>query len=77
MHIHFLTLKRNTYATQKLVENYLDNLQEFLSYNIKLRNKNSYELYAMANMDNTPIYLNMPSPTTVQITWSKKLILEH
>ena len=27
----------------------------------------------MANIDETPIYLNMPTPTTVRTIWSKKV----
>ena len=50
----------------------MDKLQEFLSYKIKLRNKNSYELYALANMDETPIYLNMFAYNTLQAIGSKK-----
>ena len=42
-----------------------------------LRNKNSYELRAKANMDETPLYLNMSTSTTVQTIGSKQLILEH
>ena len=42
-----------------------------------LRNKNSYELRAKANMDETPLYLNMSTSTTVQTIGSKQLILEQ
>ena len=34
-------------------------------------------MYKMANMDETPIYLNMHTSTTVQVIVSKKLVLEH
>ena len=62
----FLIFSGNTHFAQKLLENYLDKMQEFLSYNIKYRNNNSYELYAMAIMNDIPMYLHMPASTTVQ-----------
>ena len=40
----FFTFKRSTHFAQYLLENYLGKKQEFLSYNIKLINKNSYKL---------------------------------
>ena len=57
MYQHFLTFRRKTYAAQNLLQSYWDKKQEFLSYSIKLRNKNSYELYEIANMDETLIYI--------------------
>ena len=77
MHQHLHSFRRNTHIAQKLQENYLVKIQEFLSYNMKLRDKNSYELYVMANVDESLIYLNMPITATVQSIGSKKLILEH
>ena len=69
----FLQIRRNTHVTQNLPENYLNKIQEFVSYNIKLRNKNIYELYAITNIDETLIYSNIPTSTTVQTIWSKKV----
>ena len=63
---HFLTFRRNTHISQKLPENYFDKIKEFLSYNIKLRSKYWFELDAIANMDETPLYLNMPPSTSLQ-----------
>ena len=70
---HFLTFRRNTHNSQKLPENYLDKIHEFFSYNIKLRSKYWFELDAIANMDETPMYLNMPPSTTVQKIGSKRV----
>ena len=56
MHRHFLTFKRNILVAQNLQENYLDKKQEFLSYNIKLRNDNTFEFYAMTSIDESLIY---------------------
>ena len=76
LHRHFLTFSGNTHVAQKLPENYLDKIQEFLSYNIKYRINNSYELYAMACINSTPMYLHMPASTTVQTIKSKKVIIK-
>ena len=57
----------------KNFQKYLDQIQEFLSYNIKLRSKNSYELYSMAKTDETLVYLNIPASAIVQTIISKKV----
>ena len=54
-------------------ENYLDRIQVFLPYNIELRNKEKYELYVIESMNETPLYLDMFSSTTVQTIGSKKV----
>ena len=66
IHQHFLTFRRNTHVAHKLPKNYLDKIQEFYSYSIKLRNKNYFEMWAISKMDEIPIYLNMPTSTTVK-----------
>ena len=70
---HFLTFRRNTHISQKLLEKYLDKILEFVFYNIKLRSKYWFELDAIANMDETPLYLNIPPSTTVQKIGSKRV----
>ena len=72
MYQNFPTFRRNTHVTQKHSEYYLDKIQNLISYNIKLRNKNSYKLYAMTIIGNNPIYLNILSSTSVRIIESKK-----
>ena len=52
-------------------------MQEFPSYNIKLRNKNNFELHAIATINETLVYLNMSSPTSIKKIGSKKLISEQ
>ena len=73
MHRHFLIFRRNTRVAEKLPENYLDKIQEFFCYNIQLRHKSNYELYAMTNINETPIYLNIPTSITVQTIGSRKV----
>ena len=59
--------------SQKLPENYLNRMQEFLYFNIKFKSKYNFELNAIANIDETPLYLNMPPCTTVQKIGFKKV----
>ena len=51
------SVEYGTHIAQKTFRNYLNKIQEFLSYNIKLRNKIYYELYTISNMDETSIYI--------------------
>ena len=48
-------------------------MQEFLYYKIKFRCKYDFELNEIANIDETPSYLNMPPCQTVQKIGSKKV----
>ena len=73
MHRNNLTFRRSIYISQKLPENYLNRMQELLYYNIKFRSKYDYELNAIANMDETHLYLNMPPCTIVQKIVSQKV----
>ena len=50
MHRNYLTFRRSTHISQKLPENYLNRMQEFLYYNIKFIRKYDFELNAIANM---------------------------
>ena len=63
---HFLTFRRNTHIYQKLPENYLDKILEFLSYNIKLRSKYNFELNSLAKMSELRLFLNMPPSNSAQ-----------
>ena len=39
MYQYFLIFRRNNHISQKLLENYLDKIQEFISYNINWKEK--------------------------------------
>ena len=73
-HINYLTYRSSTYISQKLPENYLNRMQEFLYYKIKFRSKYDFELNAIANTDETPLHLNMSPCITVHEIGSKKVI---
>ena len=67
-----IKLLESTHISLKLAENYLNRMQEFVYYNFKFRSKYYFELNAIANMDETSLYLNMSPFTTVQKIKSKK-----
>ena len=73
LHRNYQTFGRRTHISQKLLENFLNRMQKFLYYNIKLRSKYDLELNAIANMDETLLYLNIPPCTTVQKIRFKKV----
>ena len=71
IHRNYLNFRRSTHISLKLAENCLNRMQEY--YNIKFRGKYDFELNAIANMDETPLYFSMPPCTTVQKIGSKKV----
>ena len=73
MHRNYLTFSRSTHISQKLAENYLNKMQEFVYYDIIFRSKYNFELNAIANMNEARLYLNMSPSTTVQKIGSKKV----
>ena len=73
MHTNYLTFRRSTHICQNLPENYMNRMQEFVYYSIKFRSKYDFELNAIANMGESPLYINMPPCTTVQKIESMKV----
>ena len=65
--------KKYSYFSKTSRELFRQNSGIFISYNIKLRSKYWFELDAIANMDETPLHLNMPPSTTVQKIGSKRV----
>ena len=64
---HFFYFKKKYSHLSKTSENYKFKIQEFLCYNTKLRSKYNFELNSIANMYETPLYLNMSPSTPKQI----------
>ncbi|KAL1452370.1 hypothetical protein MTO96_043812 [Rhipicephalus appendiculatus] len=58
-------LRRRTSICQKLPEAYEDKLVEFQRYVIRLRQQHGYMLGQIGNADETPVWFDMPSSTTV------------
>ncbi|KAL1465896.1 hypothetical protein MTO96_043068 [Rhipicephalus appendiculatus] len=58
-------LRRRTSICQKLPEGYEDKLIEFQLYVNSLRQQHGYMLGQIGNADETPVWFDMPSSTTV------------
>lgn len=59
-----LSLHRRTFICQKLPEEFEDKPVSFQRYAIRLRQEN-YTLGQMGNADETPIWFDMPSSSTI------------
>lgn len=68
-------LRRRTSICQKLPEAYEDKLIDFQRYVIRLRQQHGYMLGQIGNADETPVWFDMPSSTTVCERGSKEVKL--
>ena len=71
MYQYFITFRRNTHISQKLLENYLDKMQEFISDNINWKEK--LWIVYNGNINVNLIYQNLFTSSTVQTIGSKKV----
>ena len=58
-------LQQKTKIAQKLPEDLEEKVTSFHSFVIKRRKENDYELVHIGNMDETPVWFDMPSARTV------------
>lgn len=70
-----LSLRRRTTIAQKLPSDYTDKLIEYQKYVINLRKEHKYVFGAIGNADETPVFFDMPSNTTVNIKGAKTISL--
>ena len=76
MHRHFLLLEETLLLNKDFRKLFREDTKvSFLLYKINKQNSNRF--YSMANMDETPKYLNMPTSPTVKQLDQRKFILEH
>lgn len=68
-----LVLRQRTKIAQKLPEDYNDKLINFQRFVINLRKKYEYPLSQIGNMDETPVYFDMPSNKTVDVKGRKTI----
>ena len=71
-----LTLRRRTSLAQKLPAEYSDKLLQFQRHVIALRKEHSYMLSQIGNADETPVYFDMPSNTTIDDKGAKSVIIK-
>lgn len=70
-----LVLRRRTTLAQHLPDAYEEKLTEFQRYVIKLRKQHSYLMGQIGNADETPVYFDMPSNTTVDDKGAKSVLV--
>ena len=66
-----LSNRRKTTIAQKLLEDYVEQQNEFLSYVLYLRKEYNYPLSLIGNIDETPLSFNLLSNTNIEHSSSK------
>ena len=66
-----LTLRQKTHIAQKLPKDVDEKVQKFFAFVIKERKRFDFALENIINMDETPMYFDMPGNTTVDKVGSK------
>ena len=62
---NMLIFRSGTHVGQKLSESYPELIRRFTKFNEDLRWDNSFELSQIANMDETPLFMNIPNTKTI------------
>ena len=71
MRCNGLCLQVKTKIAQKLPEDLEEKITNFQRYIIRIRMRNNYDLVNIRNMDETPVWLDMPSNKTVHTAGTK------
>ena len=74
MNRHNLTLRQKTKIAQKLPADFEEKVTKFLSFVIKQRRQRNYALTQIGNMDETPVWFDMPSARTVNNKGEKRCL---
>ena len=70
-----LAYRRQTHMAQKKEEELSEKISNFLRFVIKLRKSKGYELSEIGNMDETPIWMDMPGNYTIEPRGTKTVSL--
>ena len=70
-----LAQRRQTHMSQKKEEELSEKMSNFLRFVIKLRKSKGYELSEIGNMDETPIWMDMPGNYTIEPRGTKTVSL--
>ena len=76
MNRHNLVLRRKTKIAQKLPKELDDKVIKFHKFVIECRKKNKYDLACIGNMDETPVWFDMPSNSTVHKAGEKTIFVK-
>ena len=68
-----LSFRRATHVAQQKQEVLDEKMQNFLRYIIKLRRVREYDLSLIGNMDETPIWVDMPGNYTLKDVGTKTI----
>ena len=70
---NMLTFRSGTHIGQKLPQSYPELMRKFTKFNEKLRSDNDFELNQIANMDETPLFMNITNTKTIAKIGSKEV----
>lgn len=71
-----LVLRQKTKISQKLPDDLEDKISSFQSFVIKMRRKEEYDLSQIGNMDETPVWFDMPTARTVSHKGQKTVLVK-
>ena len=71
-----LSLRVKTKSSQELPRDLKEKITKSFSYIIKIRKKYDYPLVNIGNMDETPVWLDMPSARTVNTVGEKTVLVK-
>ena len=69
-------IRQKTKISQKLPVDLEDKIVSFQSYSIKNRKQKRFDLSAIGNMDETPVWFDMPAVRTVESRGSKTVFVK-
>lgn len=73
---HNISFRRATHVAQKLPAELQEKRQNFLSYIIRMRRIRNYDLSMIGNMDETPIWVDMPGTSTIHLSGAKTVSMK-
>ena len=73
---HLLTFRAETHIGQKLPDSYPEVMRKFIKFNEKLREDKEFWFSQIANMDETPLFMNIASTKTIARIGSKEVVIK-
>ena len=76
MHRNNLVLRQKTKIAQKLPAHYEEKVTNFHRFIIRQRERHGYDLSLIGNMDETPVWFDMPCASTVNSKGEKTVLVK-
>ena len=73
---HLLTFRAGTNIGQKLQDSYPEVMRKFTKYNEQLREDKEFWFSQIANMDETPLFMNIASTKIIARIGSKEVVIK-